>query len=92
MSVSFGINTGSPATAELGCRAVTRCAPAAIALTAGQVDYEWRHLLQKLEARNPVLHERWGAINVPNCHPMFRLEPGLIERWERLSTKGSGDT
>ena len=65
---------------------------APIAVTAGQVDYEWRHLLQKLEARNPALHERWSAINLPECHPMFRLEPGPVEPWERPNGKGSGKT
>lgn len=60
-----------------------------ILVTTGQVEYEWRHLLQKLAARNPALHEQWRAISTPECHPMFRLQPGPIESWERGNGKAS---
>jgi pyrimidine dimer DNA glycosylase len=54
-------------------------------VTEGQVQYEWHHLLQKLAIRNPALHAQWRAISVPECHPMFRVQPGPIESWERPS-------
>jgi len=57
-----------------------------IAVTAGQVEYEWRHLLQKLSRRNPALLQRWQAIDVPACHPLFDLQPGPIASWERVDS------
>ena len=58
---------------------------ATVLVTEGQVQYEWRHLLQKLAERNPALQAQWLAISVPECHPMFRVESGPIESWERPS-------
>ena len=54
-----------------------------IAVTAGQLEYEWRHLLRKLALRSPALHERWRAVDTPEYHPIFRLQPGPVEPWER---------
>jgi len=56
-----------------------------VPVTAGQVQHEWHHLLQKLAVRNPALYEQWRSINAPDCHPLFRPQPGPIESWERLS-------
>lgn len=52
-------------------------------VTAGQIAYEWQHLLQKLAARNPPLYERWRDCEEPECHPLFVVRPGQIEPWER---------
>lgn len=60
---------------------------ASVLVTDGQVRYEWHHLLQKLAVRNPVLYEQWKEVDMPECHPLFRLQPGPIESWER--THGS---
>lgn len=60
-----------------------------ILVTTGQVEYEWRHLLQKLAVRNPALHEQWRGISAPQCHPIFRLQPGPIESWERVNGRAS---
>jgi hypothetical protein len=54
-----------------------------IPVTAGQVEFEWHHLLRKLASRNPALHEQWSAIILPACHPLFRICPGAVETWER---------
>ena len=51
--------------------------------TAGQLQYEWRHLLRKLRARNPEYRQRWRGVAVPEPHPLFRIRSGLIEPWER---------
>ena len=64
--------------------------PASIVVTAGQIDYEWRHLAQKLAVRSPALHEQWRAIGTPECHPLFRVRPGRIEAWERPSAVRRG--
>jgi hypothetical protein len=58
---------------------------APVVVTAGQVEYEWHHLLQKLEVRSPGLYEQWRAVSTPECHPLFRVQPGPVESWERVS-------
>lgn len=55
-----------------------------ISVTSGQLQYEWIHLLKKLSIRNPPLHRKWGAIEMPQCHPLFLVCPGNIESWERI--------
>lgn len=59
----------------------------AIAVTQGQMQYEWEHLMRKLSVRNPPLHERWAPIASPDCHPLFRVVPGDMEPWERAVVK-----
>jgi hypothetical protein len=55
---------------------------ALIPVATGQIDYEWRHLLQKLAIRNPLLYaERRDSI--PTCHPLFLPHPGPVASWER---------
>ena len=49
----------------------------------GQIDFEWRHLMAKLEKRAPECHERQLATPTPRVHPLFRLTPGGIADWER---------
>lgn len=57
---------------------------ALIPVATGQIEYEWHHLLRKLALRNPALHEQWHTISTPQCHPLFRLQPGPVEPWERV--------
>jgi len=59
-----------------------------ILATAGQVEYEWRHLLQKLQARNPAIYSRWKALEVREVHPMFEVVPGPVAEWERVRSGG----
>lgn len=59
------------------------CAP--LAVTDGQVAYEWQHLLQKLSVRSPALHDKWRNCEAPECHPLFVVRPGQMEPWERPS-------
>ena len=56
-----------------------------VLVTTGQVAYEWHHLLQKLAVRSPALYEQWRAIGTPECHPLFCVQPGPIESWERAN-------
>ena len=51
--------------------------------TAGQLRYEWRHLMAKLRARSPVLHRKWRGVSSPAAHPVFRIGRGGVESWER---------
>ena len=56
-----------------------------IAATTGQVEYEWQHLMSKLQARSPALHEKWARTAQPDLHPIFNSIAGPIEPWERLT-------
>lgn len=51
-------------------------------VTDGQLEYEWRHLGAKLEARSPADAERWRSA-APTAHPLFVVCAGDIEAWER---------
>ena len=51
-------------------------------VTRGQLNYEWRHLLNKLQQRAPhMLAQIKGARRV-RPHPMFRVVRGPVESWE----------
>ena len=54
-----------------------------LTVTSGQMAYEWAHLLRKLEARSPALYRRWLAIEVQDAHPLFKVQAGDVEPWER---------
>lgn len=51
--------------------------------TAGQLNYEWKHLMNKLSARSPSLHRRWRDVESPESHPLFSIKHGAVEAWER---------
>ncbi|HUX22360.1 MAG TPA: pyrimidine dimer DNA glycosylase/endonuclease V [Spirochaetia bacterium] len=55
-----------------------------LAVTAGQLDYEWRLLMTKLARRDPhtlMLLRRTGR---PHPHPLFQVVEGPVEPWERV--------
>lgn len=52
-------------------------------VTTGQLDFEWRHLMKKLETRSPEKFEKYLAEECPLPHPLFRVTPGEIADWER---------
>ncbi|MGE5753733.1 MAG: pyrimidine dimer DNA glycosylase/endonuclease V [Deltaproteobacteria bacterium] len=56
--------------------------------TAGQLDFEWSHLLDKVKRRDPEWFVRIEAIRRVEPHPLFHIVPGAIEDWEK--TAGSG--
>lgn len=56
---------------------------ARLEVTSGQLEFEWRHLMKKLETRAPELHEKCLLENTPLPHPLFRVIPGEIACWER---------
>jgi len=51
--------------------------------TAGQLHYEWQHLMSKLSARSPSLYRRWRGVASPESHPLFSIKRGAVELWER---------
>lgn len=58
-----------------------------LTVTRGQLEHEWRHLMRKLKARSPGVHARWRTLPAPRAHPLFRVVPGEIASWERLSRR-----
>jgi hypothetical protein len=56
----------------------------AIPVTDGQLAHEWRHLLLKVERRNPQLVAALAAVADPAPHPVFRVVPGPVEDWEAV--------
>lgn len=59
----------------------TPCEPSLL-VTDGQLAFEWRHLLAKLEQRSPEEWRRWHDAS-PEPHPVFEVVPGPIADWER---------
>ena len=57
----------------------------ALTATAGQLAWEWRHLLRKLRKRNPTLYRQRRRERSPDPHPLFRIVSGDIESWERTN-------
>ena len=57
--------------------------PARIPVTEGQLALEARHLLVKLERRDPDRARRAELLAGPRTHPLFTLVPGPVEPWER---------
>ena len=54
-----------------------------LSVTSGQMEYEWSHLLAKLDVRNPALCRKWRETGVPAPHPLFKVRTGEVESWER---------
>ena len=57
--------------------------PATLVVTSGQLDYEWAHLLGKLQARNSAIYQKWQGTLAPEPHPLFEVRTGQVESWER---------
>lgn len=53
-----------------------------LAVTDGQLGYEWGHLLAKLQHRSPEAWERWRH-SPAEPHPLFEVVPGPRADWER---------
>jgi hypothetical protein len=55
-----------------------------IPVTVGQLNYEWGHLKEKLNRRDPGRLREWVDVTVPEPHPSFDVIEGGIEAWEKL--------
>ncbi len=51
-------------------------------VTAGQLEYELNHLLRKLKRRDVERYKTMTAVKTPPAHPLFRIVPGNVEKWE----------
>ncbi len=61
----------------------THRTPEQLRVTRGQLDFEWNHLMRKLEARAPEWRARLTGEARPQPHPLFRATRGGIADWER---------
>ena len=52
-------------------------------VTSGQIEYEWRHLKEKLRSRDPRRLSTLDKESNPAPHPLFRVVAGGIENWEK---------
>ncbi len=56
-----------------------------IAVTNGQLQFEWAHLLGKLRQRDPKRFEELKSVRRVDPHPLVKIVPGGVERWEKNS-------
>jgi len=54
-----------------------------IAVTSGQLAFEWEHLHEKLRRRDPRWRRGLTGVQRPRTHPLFRIVAGPIEPWEK---------
>lgn len=55
-----------------------------LTVNEGQLDYEWTHLLAKLQRRSPQVWEQWRTHAHARAHPLFTIVDGPIADWERV--------
>lgn len=63
-----------------------------IAVTHGQIQYEWQHLTNKLKQRDPQWYEQWSKLKRIRLHPLFYEIDGGVEHWEKIVTVKSAAT
>lgn len=59
--------------------------PSTINVTKGQIDYEVKHLLHKLQLRDPQKFLECSKIKKFEPHPIFKIIKGNIEEWEIIT-------
>jgi hypothetical protein len=55
-----------------------------ITVTSGQIDFEAKHLLNKLKIRDQEKFRINSAVKTFICHPLFKVVSGDTEKWEKL--------
>lgn len=52
-----------------------------------QLEYEWLHLLKKLEIRDPKKYQELKTLKLKEIHPhpLFKVVEGKIEKWEVIT-------
>lgn len=59
----------------------------AIPTTAGQLAFEWDHLMAKLAQRAPEVFLANKQVRSPEPHSLFGIVPGPVANWERAAQK-----
>lgn len=57
-------------------------AAGSLPITDGQLEHEWTHLRNKLEARDARWLAQFKEVMLPEPHPLFRVVPGDVASWE----------
>jgi hypothetical protein len=52
-------------------------------VTAGQLEFEWEHLMAKLRVRSRKWMRGLRDVEVPEPHPLFVVIAGEVEAWEK---------
>ena len=55
-----------------------------IPVTSGQVEYEFKHLLEKLRERDPELYKHLEMTDKIKVNPIVKKITGTVEDWERI--------
>lgn len=58
-----------------------------IPVTSGQIQYEFEHLLKKLETRDQDLYQKLKGLKEIEPHPLFNVVTGNTEHWEIRKSK-----
>ena len=56
--------------------------PEVINVTSGQLKYESKHLLKKLRTRDLMKFRELHQQQTLECHPIFQVIEGPVEKWE----------
>ena len=56
-----------------------------IKITDGQLQYERKHLLQKLKIRDKKKHSEFLTKKIIQPNPMFKVIEGDVEQWEKVN-------
>ncbi len=60
---------------------------ARLAVTRGQLEYEWSRLRERLRTRAPEWLEQFAGVARPRPHPLFRVVPGPVADWEKAGRR-----
>jgi hypothetical protein len=58
--------------------------PAPVAVTRGQLEYEFAWLCTKLKTRDPAQYKKIEGTKKIEPHPLFKIVPGPVADWERV--------
>lgn len=53
-----------------------------IPVTSGQISYEQKHLLAKMNVRDRLFYSSFVKVAQPDVHPIFTVVKGEVETWE----------
>ena len=56
--------------------------PQQLKVSIGQLEYEWKHLLSKLQTRDSDKYKLLGTESEKEVHPLFYCVEGEVEAWE----------
>ena len=54
-----------------------------LTVTRGQLEFEWHHLIGKLQRRDPRWRAQLATVKLPQAHPLFRVVRGNVAQWEK---------